>query len=193
MPWWRRWPTTLNVGSEPIRSMSSIRRASGGFGRTSASGRGQKTTRLGANGVVELSPCDFLGGLADLVPPPRKHRHRYHGVFVPNHAFRPTVTAHDKSARRQAARCRDWWACGRRTYDGRRCPRRLLRLMRQTTLPRHRATPKAKLMARLGQEFPVACPGCGGDIRCRVDSRQEPAPFEPEVRRWAKARMASPT
>ncbi|MFO0191153.1 MAG: transposase [Planctomycetia bacterium] len=29
-----------------------------------------------ASGVVELSPCDFLDRLADLVPPPRKHRHR---------------------------------------------------------------------------------------------------------------------
>jgi len=33
------------------------------------------------------------GGLADLVPPPRKHRHRYHGVFAPNHKLRRAVTA----------------------------------------------------------------------------------------------------
>ena len=39
-------------------------------------GRGRKSTRPGANGVVELSPSDFLNRLADLVPPPRKHRHR---------------------------------------------------------------------------------------------------------------------
>ena len=39
-------------------------------------GRGRKSTRPGANGVVELSPFDFLDGLSDLVPPPRKHRHR---------------------------------------------------------------------------------------------------------------------
>jgi hypothetical protein len=51
-------------------------------------GRGRKSTRPGANGVVELSPFDFLGRLADLVPPPRKHRHRYHGVFAPNHKLR---------------------------------------------------------------------------------------------------------
>jgi hypothetical protein len=31
--------------------------------------------------------------LADLVPPPRKHRHRYHGVFAPNHRLRKAVTA----------------------------------------------------------------------------------------------------
>jgi len=35
-------------------------------------------------------------------------------------------------------------------------------------------------------------PTCGGDIRLREDGRQEPAHFEPEVRKRAKARMASP-
>jgi hypothetical protein len=64
--------------------------------------------------------------------------------------------------------------------------------MRQTTLPRHLATPKARLMAREGEEFPFACPGCNGDIRLREDGRQEPAHFEPEVRKRKKARMASP-
>ena len=39
-------------------------------------GRGRKPTRPGASGVVELSPFDFLDRLADLVPPPRKHRQR---------------------------------------------------------------------------------------------------------------------
>ena len=39
-------------------------------------GRGWKSARPGANGVVELSPFDFLDRLADLVPPPRKHRQR---------------------------------------------------------------------------------------------------------------------
>jgi hypothetical protein len=70
-------------------------------------GRGRKSTRPGANGVVELSPFDFLDRLADLVPAPRKHRHRYHGVFAPNHKLRSAVTAHDKSECRQAVRCRD--------------------------------------------------------------------------------------
>ena len=55
--------------------------------------RGRKSTRPGANGVVELTPFEFLDRLADLVPPPRKHRHRYHGVFAPNHKLRPAVTA----------------------------------------------------------------------------------------------------
>jgi hypothetical protein len=56
-------------------------------------GRGRKSTRPGANGGVELTPFEFLDRLADLVPPPRKHRHRYHGVFAPNHKLRRAVTA----------------------------------------------------------------------------------------------------
>ena len=32
------------------------------------SGRGRKTTRPGANGVVELSPFEFLDRLTDLAP-----------------------------------------------------------------------------------------------------------------------------
>ena len=50
----------------------------------------------------------------------------------------------------------------------------------------------AKLMAGVGEEFPLECPNCGGDIRLRADGRQEPAYFEPEVRKRKKARMASP-
>jgi hypothetical protein len=65
-------------------------------------GRGRKSTRPGVSGVVELSPFEFLDRLAALVPPPRKHRHRYHGVFAPNHKLRSAVTAHDKSECRQA-------------------------------------------------------------------------------------------
>ena len=46
-------------------------------------GHSRKSTRPGADGGVELSPFEFLDRLADLVPPPRKHRHRHHGVFCP--------------------------------------------------------------------------------------------------------------
>ena len=90
-------------------------------------GRLRKSTRPGANGVVELSPFEFLDRLAYLVPPPRKHRHRSHGLFAPNHKLRRAVTAHDKRECRQARRCRDWRVCGRRTYGGRACHGWLLR------------------------------------------------------------------
>lgn len=56
-------------------------------------GRRNTSTQPDANGVVELSPFKLLDRLADLVPPPRKHRHRYLGVFARNHPLRRTVTA----------------------------------------------------------------------------------------------------
>ena len=42
---------------------------------------------------MELSPFEFLDSWADLIPPPRKHRHRDQGAFAPNHPLRPAVTA----------------------------------------------------------------------------------------------------
>ena len=71
----------------------------------------------GGNGVVELSPFEFLDRLADLVPPPRKHRHRYHGVFALNHKLRPAVTALAIGIIGFSARGCDRWACGRRSRD----------------------------------------------------------------------------
>jgi hypothetical protein len=81
--------------------------------------RGRKSTRPGANGVVVLTPFEFLARLTDLVPPPRKHRHRYHRMFTPNHRLRKNPRSHDTS--------RIAWA---------------------------------KLLARVGEEFPLECPIC---------------------------------
>jgi hypothetical protein len=40
----------------------------------------------------ELLQCRCVGPLADLIPPPRMHRHRYYGCFA-THAVRSAVTA----------------------------------------------------------------------------------------------------
>jgi hypothetical protein len=42
---------------------------------------------------LTLAPLDLLDRLAALIPPPRRHRHRYHGVFAPHSPLRPAVTA----------------------------------------------------------------------------------------------------
>ena len=34
--------------------------------------------------ALGLSALEFLDRLAKILPPPRIHRHRYHGVFAPN-------------------------------------------------------------------------------------------------------------
>jgi len=136
-------------------------------------GRGRKSTRPGANGVVELTPFEFLDRLSDLVPPPRKHRHRYHGVFAPNHRLRKAVTAlaiGNVSKQREAT-------TGGDGNDGRAtggcCD------ANPNQKPRSHDTSRiawAKLMARVGEEFPLECPACGGDIRL-IAFITEPGPI----------------
>jgi hypothetical protein len=102
----------------------------------------------GANGAVELSPLEFLDRLADLIPPPCKHRHRYHGVFAPNHKLRRAVTA---VAIGNIGKQRDS-ATGGHAVEG---------CCGSQHKPRSHDTSRiawAKLMARVGEEFPLQCP-----------------------------------
>jgi hypothetical protein len=83
-----------DIGDEDIGDGSDFlrnRRKAGS--RPNRPDRSRKSTQPAANGVVEFSRFEFLDRLADLVPLPRKSRHRYHGVFAPNHPLRPAVTA----------------------------------------------------------------------------------------------------
>ena len=130
--------------------------------------RSRKSTRPGANGVVDLSPFEFLDRLADLVPPPRKHRHRYHGVFAPNHKLRRAVTSlaiGNVGKRGDAAA--GGYAVGGHTA-GEHATGGCCDANHANQKPRSHDTSRiawAKLMARVGEEFPLACPTCGGDIR----------------------------
>ncbi|GBL38708.1 hypothetical protein EMGBD1_23950 [Anaerolineaceae bacterium] len=49
--------------------------------------------RSGMQGAIELqlSASEFLDRIALLIPPPRKHRHRYFGVLAPNSPWRAAV------------------------------------------------------------------------------------------------------
>ncbi len=42
---------------------------------------------------ILLSPLELLDRLAFFIPPPRRHRHTYYGLFAPNAALRPLVSA----------------------------------------------------------------------------------------------------
>jgi len=99
-------------------------------------------------------------GSPNLVPPPRKHRHRYHGVFAPNHKLRPAVTALaiGNVGKRGEAATRGH-AGSTHTAEG---------CCDTQAKPRSHDTSRiawAKLLARVGEEFPLECPACGGDIR----------------------------
>ena len=104
----------------------------------------------------------FSPRLADLIPPPRKHRHRYHGVFAPNHKLRRAVTALaiGNVGKRQDATTGGHGGDGHGTEGC--CD------ANPNQKPRSHDTSRiawAKLMARVGEEFPLECPACGGDIR----------------------------
>ena len=44
-------------------------------------------------GELVLTPLELIERIAQLVPPPRTHRHRYYGVLAPNSPLRAAVTA----------------------------------------------------------------------------------------------------
>lgn len=85
--------------------------------------------------VVRLSPLELLDRLATLLPPPRVHRHRYHGVLAPNAALRPLVTPTAPAAR-----------------SGRSAARR-------------GSVRWARLLARIYHARPLVCPTCGRTMR----------------------------
>ena len=45
------------------------------------------------SGELVLTPLELINRIAQLVPPPRTHRHRYYGVLAPNSPLRSAVTA----------------------------------------------------------------------------------------------------
>jgi hypothetical protein len=121
-------------------------------------GRKRKSTQPGAGGVIELAPFEFLDRLADLIPQPL--RHRYHGVFAPNHPLRPAVTA---LAVGNVGKQRDAATSGH--AEAGHAAGDCLNTHEQ---PRSHDTSRiawAKLMAWVWEEFPLECPACGGDIR----------------------------
>ena len=118
---------------------------------------------------MALPPECQLGRLADLIPPPRKHRHPYHGVFAPNHPLRSAVPA---LAVGNVGKHRDAANSAHPGHDAEDC-------CGTRANPRSRDTSRikwAKLMARAGEEFPLQGPACGGDIRL-ISFITEPGPI----------------
>jgi len=47
----------------------------------------------GSRVVLKLQPLELIDKLVALIPPPRRHRHRYHGVLATNAPWREQITA----------------------------------------------------------------------------------------------------
>jgi len=93
-----------------------------------------------------------------LTPPPRRHRHRYHGVLAPHAPLRAAVTAYgrDVIAIDAPAHATTPAASAPGTHNARY----------------HWAI----LLARLFSAFPLLCPQCGAELRLIAFVTRRPPP-----------------
>jgi hypothetical protein len=100
--------------------------------------------------TLTLTPLEFIQRLAALIPPPRAHRHRYHGVLAPNASLRAAVTALAPRASDDLPGADEKKMQEHTVEDGWRSPARYLWAM---------------LLARLYESTPLVCPNCQADMR----------------------------
>jgi len=114
---------------------------------------------LAGRTALRLSALEFFDRLAKILPPPRIHRHRYHGVFAPTAPLRPLVTARAQEDNALAAQIPRPKLLLPATPSAQ--PPQPERADRQTP----DATPTrpsrwAVLLARIYEVFPLICPAC---------------------------------
>jgi hypothetical protein len=104
--------------------------------------------------ALRLSALEFLDRLAKILPPPRIHRHRYHGVFAPNAPLRPLVTARAQEDNALAAQVTGLNALPPAAPEA------------QAPTPQTPGTAPSRpsrwaaLLARIYEVFPLICPTC---------------------------------
>lgn len=103
-------------------------------------------------GAILLNPLELIDRLVLLMPPPRIHRHGYHGVLAPNARLRAAVTARANQAVEGVVAIppppenREEESAAARTRSA------AVRLW-------------AALLARIYEVFPLVCPNCKGEMR----------------------------
>lgn len=107
---------------------------------------------------VEWDPVDFIAKLAALVPPPRAHLTRFHGVFAPNANLRAQLTPSGRGKRPAG----DAAPVDVSAHDAPRSPEE-----------KRRAMSWAQRLKRVFSIDVTACVHCGGTVRI-VASIEEP-------------------
>ena len=97
--------------------------------------------------ALSLTPLELLDRLAALIPPPRRHRHRDHGVLAPHAPLRAAVTAHGRDATATDA------------------PAHVTSPTASAAGARTARYHWAILLARLFATFLLRCPQCGAELR----------------------------
>jgi hypothetical protein len=113
----------------------------------------------GRTGVL-LSPLELLDRLARLIPPPRIHRHRYHGLLAPHARLRSAVVAIGREGERTQTTPEGVSGQGRRAQLPAPSP-----AADRDLAPRSVRIAWALLLARIYEVLPLLCPACGGEMR----------------------------
>ena len=124
-----------------------------------------ESVKPGPGGRVSLmlTPLELLDRLAALIPPPRRHRHRYFGVLAPNSPLRTAVTALAGAGAPTLGAETPATAVAAPTAPG-ASPAPAA----EPAEPIHRQAARyawALLLARIYELFPLLCPKCGGEMR----------------------------
>ena len=115
--------------------------------------------RLDGCTALRLTPLELIDRLAALIPPPRRHRHRYHGVLAPNAPYRAQVSALGRAANPPAPP-----PLAAQASTANPSPR-----------PASARIAWALLLARIYACFPLLCPQCGGTMRIIAFITEPPA------------------
>ena len=99
--------------------------------------------------AMTLTPLELIDHLAALIPPPRRHRHRYHGVLAPNAPLRAAAIALGRELAHATGAPAEVSSPPRAPASNARSPARYLWAM---------------LLARLFESMPLTCPNCGADM-----------------------------
>jgi len=113
------------------------------------------------SGELVLTPLELINRIAQLVSPPRTHRHRYYGVLAPNSPLRAAVTAMAQVALPVPVPSAQVLGSSPMVVQpGTAAPNE----------PPPKLRPPASylwaaLIARIYEVFPLICPNCGGQMR----------------------------
>jgi hypothetical protein len=109
-----------------------------------------------------LTPLELIDKRVALIPPPHRHRHRYHGVLAPNSPLRAAVTALAPD-----------------TATAPQDPAAAPTPAPPDSAPPTRAPARylwAALIARIDATWPLLCGACGAELRLVAFSSPRPSP-----------------
>jgi hypothetical protein len=112
--------------------------------------------------VVTMTPHQLLAKLAALVPPPKVHLVRYHGVFANRHRLRAAVAPRPSTAAVPPHQLALLGPDGRPAWNARPVEDADIDIV--TDVPRWRRLSWARLLARVFATDVTTCP-CGGRLR----------------------------